>query len=99
MIKTKENSEELDGSLLEVGDRFCFVGGKKFFKGIFLVEYTVEKVLKRDIVAKARNGTRIRWNRHFGKANLYAPDSERVRLAKEEIQILRNYDIKKCSIE
>lgn len=74
-------SEEIDTTVLEVGDKFVLVKRNPIY-GLSVTPVTVSKIGARDIVAVSSSGEKHRFNKSWQESDCYSCDSDYVKKAR-----------------
>ena len=77
--------EEIDTTVLEVGDKFVLVKRNPIY-GLSVTPVTVSKIGARDIVSVSSSGEKYRFNKLWQESDCYSCDSDYVKKARLEIK-------------
>lgn len=86
MIKFNSDGSTMIASALVQGDKFVQLSYTNQSKVRSLIPYTVERVLKRDIVCKSQSGHELRFTVNDSVLHCYLPDSPKVADARKELR-------------
>lgn len=87
MLEFNSDGTTLIASKLAQGDKFVQIYFFPYGAGIqSIVPYTVEKVLKRDIICKSQSGKEMRLTVNNHISSCYSPDSPKVAEYRKELK-------------
>lgn len=87
MIKFHSDGTTLIASELAQGDKFIQISYFQYGAGVqSIIPYTVEKVLKRDVVCKSSSGKELRFSVNASVNHCYLPDSPKVVEQRKELK-------------